>query len=77
MKRRSLLAFTGAAVGSLAAPRIVGAQAAQPLRFTPFADLGILDPIWTTARPTRNHALLVFDTLYGLDETLYTSTSDG
>ena len=70
MKRRSLLALAGAAAGSLAAPWIAGAEAARPLRFTPFADLSVLDPIWTTARPTRNHAMLVFDTLYGLDETL-------
>ena len=69
MKRRSLLALAGAAAGSLAAPGIVGAQASRPLRFTPFADLAVLDPVWTTARPTRNHALLVFDTLYGLDDT--------
>ena len=67
MKRRSLLALAGAAAGSLAAPWIAGAEAARPLRFTPFADLSVLDPIWTTA---RNHAMLVFDTLYGLDETL-------
>jgi peptide/nickel transport system substrate-binding protein len=68
MKRRSLLA-TGTAA-ALTGPRIGRAEAARPLRFTPFSDLTILDPVWTTARPTRNHALLVFDTLYGLDETL-------
>jgi len=27
--------------------------------------LAVLDPVWTTAYPTRNHAYLVFDTLYG------------
>ena len=30
------------------------------LTFIPVADLAILDPIWTPARPTRNHAYLVF-----------------
>ena len=38
------------------------------LKFVPQADLAILDPIFTTAYVTRNHAFLVYDTLYGLDE---------
>ncbi|MFC7553273.1 ABC transporter substrate-binding protein [Pseudoroseomonas wenyumeiae] len=37
------------------------------LRFVPFVDLSLLDPVATTATPTRNHAFLIFDTLYGLD----------
>jgi peptide/nickel transport system substrate-binding protein len=31
------------------------------------ADLSVLDPVVTGARPTRNAAYLVFDTLYGID----------
>ncbi|WP_159993089.1 ABC transporter substrate-binding protein [Roseomonas sp. 18066] len=50
---------------SLAAPRL--ARAATPLRFVPQADLAVLDPVWTSAYVTRNHALMVFDTLYGMD----------
>ena len=38
------------------------------LRFVPQSDLGMLDPIWTAAFVTRNHGLMVFDTLYGMDE---------
>ena len=67
MRRRQFLA-TSAAVSSLAMPRLGGAQAARPLRFVPFVDLSLLDPIATTATPTRNHAMMVFDTLYGLDK---------
>ena len=26
-----------------------------------------LDPIWTTAYVTRNHGFMIFDTLYGID----------
>ena len=37
------------------------------LKFLPQADLATLDPVWTTADVTRNHAHLVFDTLYGQD----------
>ncbi len=35
----------------------------------PLSGLVILDPVWGTGRTTRNHGFLVFDTLYGLDET--------
>lgn len=66
MKRRSL--FAGAA--ALAMPRIAAARGAQVLKFVPQADLAVLDPIWTTAEVTRNHALLVYDTLYGRDDKL-------
>ena len=37
------------------------------LRFVPQADLVGLDPVWTPTYPTRDHALAVFDTLYGQD----------
>ncbi len=37
------------------------------LKFVPQADLAVVDPIWTTAEVTRNHGLLVYDTLFGLD----------
>ena len=65
MKRRNLLAGAAAA---LATPRIVRAQGASTLKFVPQADLSLLDPIQSTSFVTRNHALLVFDTLYGVDE---------
>ncbi|WP_338118968.1 ABC transporter substrate-binding protein, partial [Paracraurococcus ruber] len=51
----------------LAAPRLAAAQAARVLRFVPQSDLAVLDPIWSSAYVTRNHALMVFDTLYGMD----------
>ena len=65
MHRRSVLA-TGAAF--LAAPAL--AQKPQVLRMVPQANLTSFDPIWTTANITRNHAFMVYDTLYGLDEAL-------
>ncbi len=72
MKRRSLLAGAAAFAGAtaLAAPRLAAAQDARVLKFVPQADLAVLDPIWTTAEVTRNHAMMVFDTLYGRDEAL-------
>ena len=62
MKRRTLLQTAAA---TLAAPRIVRAEAARVVRFVPFVDLGILDPMVNTAALTRTHGYLVFDTLYG------------
>ena len=69
MRRRPLLTALAATV---AAPRLASPALAQPagartLRFIPIADLGPLDPVVTTTYITRNHAYLVWDTLYGLD----------
>src|SRR5258708_36296034 len=43
------------------------AQAKKTIRAVPIGDLKVLDPIWTTAYLTRNHAYLVWDTLFALD----------
>jgi peptide/nickel transport system substrate-binding protein len=63
MRRRGFLAGASA----LAAPRIGLGAEARVLRFIPQSDLAVLDPIWTAAYVTRNHAMMVFDTLYGMD----------
>lgn len=73
MRRREFLIGSAAAAGSLAAPAIVRAQGAKLLKFIPQADLAVLDPVWTTAYVTRNHAAMVFDTLYGQDSSFRTS----
>jgi peptide/nickel transport system substrate-binding protein len=66
MRRRDLLkAAPVLAAAPLAAPAV--AQAQKPLRFIPQANLTVLDPIWTTAVITYNHAYMVYDTLYGYD----------
>ena len=67
MRRRELLKAAGASLAALAAPRIGRADRASKLVFVPTSDLAVLDPVVTGARPTRNHAYLVFDTLYGID----------
>ena len=82
MHRRTLLKATGlkatglkatglvgAAAALLGAPAVVRAQSATTLRFIPQADVTALDPVWTSVYVTRNHAYLVFDTLYGQDST--------
>lgn len=67
--RRSMLKTTAGslAAGALAMPRLARAAGQSVLKFVPQADLAILDPMWTTATVTRNHAFLVFDTLFGQD----------
>ena len=67
LTRRAVLAGAAAGTAALAAPRAVRAQSATTLRFVPQADLAVLDPIFTTAAVTTNHAQMVFDTLYALD----------
>ena len=64
MHRRQLLQG-GAAL--LAMPAIARAQSATTLKFIPYADLALLDPT-TSAFVTRNHVMMVFDTLFALDE---------
>jgi peptide/nickel transport system substrate-binding protein len=69
MKRRTLLAAPLAAVAAaaLAAPRLARAQGSRVLKFIPQADLTLLDPMATGGFVTRNHAMMVYDTLYGID----------
>jgi len=68
VRRRDLLKAAAAATLTItAAPRLVRADRAKTLVFVPTSDLTILDPVVTGARPTRNSAYLVFDTLYGID----------
>jgi peptide/nickel transport system substrate-binding protein len=55
---------------SVAAPFVRAQQAQKTLRFVAEADLKVFDPVWTTGYITRNHGYLIYDTLFGTDETL-------
>jgi peptide/nickel transport system substrate-binding protein len=65
MQRRSFLAASAAV---LATPAIARAQGSRVLRFVPDADLALLDPTWVTSYQTRDHAFMVYDTLFGQDQ---------
>jgi peptide/nickel transport system substrate-binding protein len=52
----------GTAAGALAQP------ANQVLKVVPYADLRNIDPIWTTATVTNNHAFMIYDALFAQDE---------
>jgi peptide/nickel transport system substrate-binding protein len=77
MDRRSFLtggvaAIAGATagLGGLSAPALSQGAAARTLRFVPQANLANFDPIWGTQYVVRNASAMVWDTLYGVDETL-------
>ncbi len=48
-------------------PRIGRAAGASVLRFVPYVDLAILDPMINTASQTRTYGYMVYDTLYATD----------
>jgi len=62
ISKRTLLQC--AVAGALAAPFFSAsvAQEEKILRVTPYSDLKILDPIWTTSFVTRNHGYAIYDT---------------
>jgi hypothetical protein len=68
MKRRTFLGTVAAGAGVLAAPRLGRDAAASTLRFVPAQDLALLDPIQSPPGSMIMRSCLVFDTLYGLDE---------
>ena len=67
MHRRSLLAGAAAVAAAPRAPALAQGAAARTLRVIPQANLTSLDPFWTTAVVTRNHAFLVYDQICALD----------
>ncbi len=74
MFRRQVLGGAAAIAGlssgltSLASPSLAQGTAAKVLKFIPQGELGVADPIITTAYVSRNHGYMVWDTLYGFDQ---------
>lgn len=68
MNRRTFILTPLVAAVAQTLPLSVFAQPKpRVFRWVPQADLALLDPVFTTASVTQNHAQLVYDTLYGLD----------
>ena len=64
----SVWAASGRAAAALRDAAIRPALAQKKtIRSVPIGSLKIVDPIWTTAYITRNHAYMVWDTLFALD----------
>jgi peptide/nickel transport system substrate-binding protein len=55
--------FMVGVAGALAWPSIARAADRQVIKFVPAADVPSLDPVWTSASQTRDHAMMVYDTL--------------
>ena len=70
MKRRDFLTAASVTAATLAAPRIARSQESRVLRFVPQANLSTLDAVVGTQYVVRNAALMIWDTLYGLDSNL-------
>ena len=71
LSRRTLLrAGAGAGAGALALPASARAAAQTTLRFIPVIDLAFIDPVFSGAQVSRNHGLMVYDTLYGINSAL-------
>jgi peptide/nickel transport system substrate-binding protein len=70
MRRRDFIAGSAASSLALARPSLAQPERQRVLRFVPYADLAVLDPIWTTIDIVRDHGFMVYDTLYGMDAAL-------
>src|SRR5450631_2564906 len=67
MRRRTLLGAGVTGTALLARPAIVRSESTTTLKFIPYADLALVDPV-VSAFVTRNHVMMVYDTLFAMDE---------
>ncbi|KFC65313.1 Extracellular solute-binding protein family 5 precursor [Bosea sp. LC85] len=65
INRREALALSAGAL--LATTNLARGQGRKTLRMAPHAALRVLDPVVTNAYITRNHAYMVYDTLFSVD----------
>ena len=65
--RRGVLGLAALAATLVLAP---AASAETTLKVALHSDLKIIDPIWTTALISTHHGMMVYDTLFSLDEKL-------
>ncbi len=65
-----MISRRAALAGALALPAAAQSQGARVLRMVPQANLGSIDPIYSTANITRNHGFMIYDTLYGMSAAL-------
>jgi peptide/nickel transport system substrate-binding protein len=61
------LPLLGAAAAAL--PAITGRAATSTLRYVPYSNLIVMDPVWSISIIGLEHAFMTCDQLYGLDET--------
>jgi peptide/nickel transport system substrate-binding protein len=68
--RRAALSFAGVAAAGARAQTVslTGAAAARTLRFVPYTNLIVMDPVWSISIVGLIHAYMTCDQLYGLDD---------
>lgn len=59
---------TSARAQTVRAPAITGATAQRTLRFVPYSNLIVMDPVWAISIVGLVHAYMTCDQLYGLDD---------
>ncbi len=62
--------FVASTVAALVAVSMAPSASAQTLKVVMHSDVKALDPIWSGAYITRNHAYMIYDTLFAIDEKL-------
>src|SRR5260221_13984908 len=62
--------FRLASVAPLAAIVASSIASAQTIKVVMHSDVKALDPVWSGASITRNHAYMIYDTLFAIDEKL-------
>src|SRR3546814_3392048 len=67
IRRTAFAAALLGAIGALSGFHATQASAQTVIRSVPIGNLKVVDPIWTTAYITRNHAYMVWDTLFATD----------
>ena len=68
INRRTVLTLPLLSATASALPAITGRAAESTLRYVPYSNLIVLDPVWSISIIGLEHAFLTCDQLYGLDE---------
>jgi peptide/nickel transport system substrate-binding protein len=66
--RRAALKLPSLSVALNAVPAIAGRAAERVLRYAPYSNLIVMDPVWSISIIGLEHAFMTCDQLYGLDE---------
>ena len=68
INRRTVLTLPLLSATASALPAITGRAAESTLRYVPYSNLIVIDPVWSISIIGLEHAFLTCDQLYGLDE---------
>ncbi len=66
--RRTVLKLPLLGTAASALPAVTGRAAASTLRYVPYSNLIVMDPVWSISIIGLEHAFMTCDQLYGLDE---------